>query len=56
MDKFLIIDGSNLFLKMFFGILPNQYAYFKSFVGDHADNIKGAEKIGVKTAAALLNS
>ena len=28
-----------------YGIYPNQYAYFKSLVGDTADNIKGAEKI-----------
>lgn len=38
-----------------FGISPMQYADFKSLTGDKADNIKGAEKIGVKTAAALLN-
>lgn len=37
-----------------FGILPAQYADFKSLVGDHADNIRGAEKIGPKTAASLL--
>lgn len=37
-----------------YGIHPGQYAYFKSLVGDPADNISGAEKIGVKTAAALL--
>lgn len=37
-----------------FGILPEQYADFKSLVGDTADNIKGAEKVGVKTAAQLL--
>lgn len=37
-----------------YGIHPDQYAYFKSLVGDTADNIKGAEKIGVKTAASLL--
>lgn len=29
-------------------------AYFKSLVGGTADNIKGAEKIGIKTAAMLL--
>lgn len=39
-----------------YGIYPNQYAYFKSLVGDPADNIKGAEKIGVKTAASLLRT
>lgn len=37
-----------------FGISPAQYADFKSLVGDHADNIRGAEKIGPKTAASLL--
>ena len=39
-----------------FGITPSQYADFKSLTGDKADNIKGAEKIGVKTAAKLLNA
>lgn len=37
-----------------FGILPEQYADFKSMVGDAADNIPGAHGIGVKTAALLL--
>ncbi len=37
-----------------FGIQPEQYADFKSLVGDTADNIRGAEKIGPKTAAVLL--
>ena len=37
-----------------FGIDPTQYADFKSLVGDTADNIKGAEKVGPKTAALLL--
>lgn len=36
------------------GITPNQYADFKALTGDRSDNIKGAEKIGPKTAAALL--
>ena len=39
-----------------FGIMPAQYADFKSLTGDKADNIQGAEKIGVKTAAKLLNT
>ena len=39
-----------------YGINPDQYAYFKSLVGDTADNIKGVEKIGVKTAASLLRT
>ena len=38
-----------------FGILPSQYADFKALVGDSSDNVKGAEKIGAKTAALLLN-
>lgn len=37
-----------------YGITPEQYADWKSLVGDAADNIKGAEKVGAKTAAALL--
>ncbi len=36
------------------GIQPQQYAAFKSLTGDSADNIKGADKIGPKTAAALM--
>lgn len=34
-----------------YGIAPEQYADFKSLVGDTADNIKGAEKVGAKTAS-----
>ena len=37
------------------GIPPEQYAAYKSLTGDTADNIRGAEKIGPKTAAALMN-
>lgn len=37
-----------------YGILPNQYADFKSLVGDHADNIKEAEKIGIKTRNKII--
>ena len=36
------------------GIEPEQYADFKSLTGDTADNIRGVEKIGPKTAAQLL--
>lgn len=35
-------------------VTPAQYADYKSLVGDASDNIRGAEKIGPKTAAALL--
>lgn len=38
-----------------FGIAPSQYADFKSLTGDTADNIKGADKIGLKTASRLLS-
>ena len=37
-----------------FGISPSQYADFKSLVGDTADNIRGVDKVGIKTAAALI--
>ena len=38
-----------------YGISPNRYADFKALTGDYSDNIKGAEKIGPKTAAVLIN-
>ncbi|MDE7107027.1 MAG: flap endonuclease, partial [Clostridiales bacterium] len=37
-----------------FGISPEQYADFKALVGDGSDNIKGAYKVGPKTAAELI--
>lgn len=37
-----------------FGIFPSAYADFKALVGDSSDNIRGAEKVGKKTAARLL--
>ena len=36
------------------GIEPAQYADHKALTGDTSDNIRGAEKIGPKTATALL--
>lgn len=42
------------YLQQKFGICPEQYVDFKSLTGDTADNIKGADKIGPKTAALLL--
>jgi len=38
-----------------FGIFPFQYADFKSLTGDPSDNIKGAYKVGPKTASYLIN-
>ncbi len=42
------------YIKERFGIEPGQYADFKSLTGDASDNIKGADKIGPKTASLLL--
>ena len=36
------------------GIEPAQYAAYKALTGDTADNIRGVDKVGPKTAAALL--
>lgn len=36
------------------GIAPGQYADWKALVGDGSDNIRGVEKVGPKTATALL--
>lgn len=43
------------YIKDKFSITPLQYADFKSLTGDASDNIKGADKVGPKTAALLLN-
>jgi len=43
------------YLRQKLGIGPEQYAAFKSLTGDPSDNIRGAEKVGPKTAAALLD-
>lgn len=43
------------YIKNKFGIEPARYADFKSLTGDTADNIKGADKVGLKTAALLIN-
>ena len=37
-----------------FGILPEFYADFKALTGDSADNIKGVETVGRKTAMKLI--
>ena len=52
-EKSIICD--EVYLQNKYGILPKQYVDFKSLMGDNADNIKGAEKVGPKTAAALIN-
>lgn len=52
-DKTIICTPNYIREKL--GIEPSQYADFKSLTGDKADNIKGADKVGVKTATLLLN-
>ena len=42
------------FVRERFGVPPCQYADFKALVGDGSDNLKGAYKVGPKTAAGLL--
>lgn len=42
-------------IKEKFGISPAKYADFKAMTGDRSDNIKGADKVGPKTAAYLLS-
>lgn len=53
-DKTVICDEK--YIRDKFGITPSQYADFKSMTGDTADNIKGADKVGPKTAAELLST
>ena len=52
-EKTVICDSAYIREKL--GIEPRQYAAFKSLTGDHADNIRGADKVGPKTAAELMN-
>lgn len=44
-----------LYINQKFGISPSLYSDFKSLTGDTADNVKGADKVGPKTAAWLIN-
>ena len=50
--KSVLCDAA--YLKEKLGVDPCRYADFKSLTGDSSDNIKGADKIGPKTAAQLL--
>lgn len=52
-DKTVICTPDSIKNKL--GIEPGQYADFKSLTGDPSDHVRGAEKIGPKTAARLLN-
>ena len=51
-DKTVLCDLE--YIQNKYGIVPKQYVDFKSLTGDNADNIKGADKIGPKTASQLL--
>lgn len=51
-EKTVICDKN--YIQDKFGILPSQYVDFKSLTGDSSDNIKGADKVGPKTAAELI--
>lgn len=51
-DKTVMCDVAYIREKL--GVEPAQYAEYKSLTGDNADNIRGAEKVGPKTAAALM--
>lgn len=52
-DKTVICDIE--YIQNRYGISPCQYADFKSLTGDNSDNIKGANKVGPKTASTLIN-
>ena len=51
-EKSVLCDEA--FIREKLGIEANQYADHKSLTGDQSDNIRGAEKVGPKTAAQLL--
>lgn len=51
-EKTLLCDETYIREKL--GIAPGQYADWKALVGDNSDNIRGVEKVGPKTATALL--
>lgn len=42
------------YIRQKLGIEPEQYAAYKSLTGDPSDNLRGVDKVGPKTAAALL--
>jgi len=52
-DNTVICDTE--YIQNKYSISPCQYADFKSLTGDNSDNIKGADKVGPKTASALIN-
>ena len=53
-DKSVTCDCD--YIREKYNICPSVYADFKSLTGDSADNIKGACKVGPKTASQLINA
>lgn len=57
-DKIGFIAGDKIFEKSHFeekyGVKAAQWIDYKALVGDPSDNLKGVEKVGPKTAAAIL--
>ena len=51
-DNSVVCDAAYIREKL--NIEPSQYADFKSLTGDASDNIRGADKVGPKTAADLM--
>lgn len=51
-DEVEIIDENYLHQKL--GISPSEYVYYKSLIGDTADNIKGVPGIGPITARKII--
>lgn len=51
-DNSVLCDPAYIRAKL--GIDPARYALYKSLTGDTSDNIRGVEKVGPKTAAALM--
>lgn len=52
-DEYEVIDAT--FVKDKLGIEPKDYVFYKSLVGDHADNIKGIRGVGPITARKIVN-
>ena len=52
-DKTILCDAAYVQEKC--GVSPEQYVDFKSLTGDASDSIRGADKIGPKTAAQLIS-
>ena len=51
-ENSVLWDEAHLQAKL--NIRPEQYAAYKSLTGDHSDNLRGVDKVGPKTAAALM--